>query len=262
MPHRFAFALRRATLALALVAGHQTAQASVVIGSTRVIYHAADAETTVRLANDGNLPALTQIWIDHGDPAASPASIDVPFVVTPPIARIDPGKGQTLRIVHAGEPLPRERESVFYLNVLEVPPKPTPGTADANLLQMAFRSRIKLFFRPTDLKGDVRDAPARLTWHAARVNGALAVEAINPTPYHVTISEISVAADNESATNEKGGMLAPGGTLRFPLHGLHGSHGSHGHARIGAGTRVRFGVINDYGGTSYIEATLSQAAAE
>ncbi|PJI52023.1 molecular chaperone EcpD, partial [Methylobacterium radiotolerans] len=60
--------------------------------------------------------------------------------------------------MHTGEPMPQDKESVFWLNVLEIPPK---DKANQNLLQMAFRSRIKLFYRPAGLKGKAEDAPSQ-----------------------------------------------------------------------------------------------------
>ncbi|WP_115952526.1 fimbrial biogenesis chaperone [Cupriavidus plantarum] len=257
MAYRFAPAAMRVAIAAALAVS-VPAQASIVLDNTRVVYHAPDAEATVRLTNGGSQPALAQVWIDAGDAAASPAAIDVPFVVTPPIARIDPGKGQTLRIVYAGDPLPGDRESLFFLNVLEVPPRPTGDAAQGNLLYMAFRTRIKLFFRPAKLAGSAAEAPAHVTWRVARVDGRMALEATNPTPYHVTLVDIGLTngdgADGGHRDDGRddprepiGGMLAPGESRRFPLDG----------ARPAPGTRVRFGAINDYGGTSYLSGSLS-----
>ncbi len=57
----------------------------------------------------------------------------------------------------ASSVLPKDRESVFWFNVLEVPPKPDAATvANQSLLQLAFRTRIKLFYRPEALKGILR----------------------------------------------------------------------------------------------------------
>jgi P pilus assembly chaperone PapD len=75
-----------------------SSQASVVISGTRIIYTQRDREVTVRLTNDGASPALVQVWLDRGDPKADPTSINVPFMLSPPMFRIDPTKGQSLRI--------------------------------------------------------------------------------------------------------------------------------------------------------------------
>ena len=48
------------------------ADASVVIGGTRVVFPAAGGEVTVRLNNNGEQPALVEAWIDAGNPDSTP----------------------------------------------------------------------------------------------------------------------------------------------------------------------------------------------
>jgi P pilus assembly chaperone PapD len=234
-------------LALAF-AGALQAQASVVIAATRVIYQAKDRETTVKLGNEGQSPALTQAWIDKGDPKASPGAIDVPFAVTPPVARIDPGKAQTLRILHTGEALPQDKESVFWLNVLEVPPKPGAEDSEVNKLQMAFRSRIKLFFRPAGLQGLANDAPAQVTWRRVEAGPRVALEGRNPTPYHVSFASLELVGGGKAARFDDGDMIAPGQTMVFPLTG---------DAPQGADAKVRYHAVNDHGGATRGETPLA-----
>ncbi|WP_176099972.1 fimbria/pilus periplasmic chaperone [Burkholderia cepacia] len=223
------------------------ADASVVIGGTRVIYAASESEVTLKLSNAGQSPALVQSWVDTGDVRGAPSTTEVPFTVTPPISRIDPSKSQTLRIVYTGEPMPQDHESVFWLNVLEVPPKPSAADADMNRIQLAFRSRIKLFYRPEKLAGSSADAPAQLTWRLTQADGKPAIEAHNPTPFHVSLTTISVQSGGRSAIFDDGGMVGPGETRAFPLKGdVPGS----------AGASVRYTTLNDYGGSVIGETPL------
>lgn len=46
--------------------------------------------------------------------------------------------------------LPKDRESVFYLNIFDIPTK-LENKQDKNVLQLAIKSRIKLFYRPKEL---------------------------------------------------------------------------------------------------------------
>ena len=98
--------------------------AGVVVTGTRVIYPSNAKEVSVRLDNKGKSPVLIQSWIDSGDASATPENIQVPFILTPPINRVEPSKGQTLRLSYTGGPQPADRESVFWLNILEIPAKP------------------------------------------------------------------------------------------------------------------------------------------
>ncbi|WP_186038130.1 fimbria/pilus periplasmic chaperone [Burkholderia gladioli] len=214
------------------------AEASVVIGGTRVIYGASEPEVTIKLSNEGQAPALVQSWVDAGDVKSAPSTTKVPFVVTPPISRIDPSKSQTLRIVYTGEPLPKDRESVFWLDVLEVPPKPSAAEADMNRIQLAFRSRIKLFYRPDNLKGKSADAPSQLAWRLTQVDGKPALEARNPTPYYVSVIGVTLQSGARKATADDSGMIGPGETHAFPLSG---------DALEAAGASVHYTTLNDYG---------------
>ncbi|WP_454763605.1 fimbria/pilus periplasmic chaperone [Cupriavidus campinensis] len=230
------------------------AQAAIVLAATRVIYHAKDAEATIKLSNEGGIPMLAQAWLDKGDVKAAPSTIEVPFTVTPPVSRIDPGKAQTLRIIYTGEPLPQDRESVFWLNVLEVPPKPAASEAEANFLQMAFRSRIKLFFRPAGLKGRADEAAAQVIWRLTQAGEAgkaqAALEARNPTAYHVSFGVLELVGGGKTATFSKGGMVGPGETKVFPLTG---------EVPTISQAKVNYQAINDYGGPLNGQAPLSAA---
>lgn len=225
------------------------AHASVVIASTRVVYNQKDPEVTLKLTNNGNSPSLTQVWLDKGDPHTSPSTTDVPFIVTPPVSRIDPAKSQTLRIVYTGEPLPPDRESVFWLNVLEIPPVASGDAADASHLQLAFRSRIKLFYRPEKLKGNPHDAPSQLTWRLTSNQGHPAIEVHNPVAYDVSLASVHVVDidGNSMASFEGGAMVEPGQTKILPLTGSPSSSPS---------AKVRYEAINDYGGAVKGEAAL------
>lgn len=198
--------------------------AGMVISGTRVIYPAESKEVTVKMTNDGKAPVLVQSWIDTGDVNAKPETIHAPFVLTPPINRVDPGKGQTLRLVYTGENLPDKKESLFYLNVLEIPAKNKTGKDD-NYLQVAFRTRIKLFFRPQGLVGDANTAAEEIQWSSA----GNVLNAKNPTAYFISLATISV-----NGKEVEGKMIAPGSTEQFSLPSR-------------AGNKINVAFVNDYG---------------
>ena len=230
---KFVGALSAGLLALCLVAPQ--AHANVLIGGTRVVFPAKDGEVTVRLTNENDHPVLIESWIDRGDLHSTPESVDAPFLITPPLFRMDAQKEQSLRIVYTHDQLPADRESLFWLNVLEVPPKPTgPQTEGQNLLQLALRSRLKLFYRPAGLPGDPLKAPAQLTWKVVADGKGYALEAHNPTPYYVTVTAATL-----NATTADTGMVAPLSDLRMPLHDVA--------QKPAAGSAIHFTAINDYG---------------
>ena len=74
-------------LALCLLA--PGAHASVVIGGTRVVFPASQGEVTVRLSNSAAHPALVEAWIDDGDVQSTPDTANTPFLITPPLFRME-----------------------------------------------------------------------------------------------------------------------------------------------------------------------------
>ena len=88
---------------------------------TRFIYPAGVSALTIRVGNVGTRPALVQAWLDRGDETADPSAVTVPFILSPPLLRMDPQETQALQLRHTGEPLPDDRESLFWVNLLEVP---------------------------------------------------------------------------------------------------------------------------------------------
>lgn len=119
----------------------------IFIYGTRVIYPAQKKEITVQLMNEGDRSALVQSWIDDGDASLPPEKIHVPFVLTPPVVHVSKGEGQQLKIKQLPNTLPKDRESLFFLNVLDIPPN-SEKDEGKNLIKFAMQNRIKLIYRP------------------------------------------------------------------------------------------------------------------
>jgi chaperone protein EcpD len=178
-----------------------------------------------------------QVWIDDGDRKASPETIKVPFVVLTPIFRMDPKKGQVTRIQYLNNmPLPADKESVFWLNVLEIPPKPTGKEAEENYLQFRYRTRIKLFYRPVGLAGTAAEAPGKLKFKYKP--GYLQVE--NPTAYYVSMVSLEVG-ENAAGGKSDPQMFAPFSTMLLELKGQ---------SKALQEPKIIYKAINDYGGAS------------
>lgn len=216
------------------------AEAALVITGTRIIYPAEREEVTVQIKNNSKTPVLAQAWIDEGDENSTAAKAKSPFLLTPPVFRVNPDKGQSVRLRLLAKALPQDRESLYWFNVLELPPKPSEEELEGrNMLQLAFRTRIKLFYRPAGLSG-VEEAPKQVNWRLVEADGGkgLALEGHNPSRFHVSFSEVALAGQARTALG--GGMLAPGETQRFPLPA--------GAPRPAADAKVEYTIINDFGG--------------
>jgi chaperone protein EcpD len=226
-----------------------SAHASVVISGTRVIYPGNEREVTIKLTNEGKAPALVQAWLDTGQINESPSKIEVPFTLTPPIFRMDPGKGQSLRLSYTKEPLPQDRESLFWLNVLELPPKHKTSD-DINTLQMAFRTRIKVLFRPQGLPGVVDDAPARMKWEVIHQGSDYVLKATNPTPYFVNMARVALVSGGASFDAGQG-YVRPFDSQQFVIQGLKSAPA--------VDAKVDYTSINDYGAPKDDKQSLTAA---
>ncbi|MDX7871218.1 fimbrial biogenesis chaperone [Aeromonas caviae] len=219
------------------------AHASIVLNNTRIVYEEQSREASVKLTNVGNKPLVVQSWIDDGNVGKDPSLMRLPFILMPPITRVEPGKGQTLRLMYTGESLPKDKESVFYLNVLEIPPR-TAVSVDKNVMQIALRSRIKVFFRPSDLKRSASEAPEQLRWNLIKKEEGWMLECSNPSSYYVSMSEVSLTSPTQSSRIGDG-MVAPGGKLDLPLTAAPMGNAS-----------VKFQIIDDYGAAREHVSTL------
>jgi P pilus assembly chaperone PapD len=237
----------RAVVASLCVVVAGISHASVVIVGTRVVYPSDARDVSIRLNNSGASPALIQSWIDDGDAKAAPEAIDVPFSLSPPVFRMDPGKSQVMRLVYTGEPQSNKRESLFWLNVLEVPPKPS-DTGATNTLQFAVRSRIKIFYRPTSLQGDPAAAAVSLQWKYWREGSALKATATNASGFHVSLAEVRLVEGESALSSSMTGMVAPQSELNFQFDRAFDAGA--------APTALKLKFVDDYGAFRDLEVPI------
>ncbi|MCX8395124.1 fimbria/pilus periplasmic chaperone [Escherichia coli] len=219
-------------LLLLLFACHSTvANAAVALGATRVIYPANQKQVLLPVTN--NDPAsvyLIQSWIENaGDQK------DTQFVITPPLFSMQGKKENTLRIINAtNHQLPGDRESLFWVNVKAIPAM-EKDQKNENTLQLAIISRIKMFYRPTNLAMAPEEAPAMLRFRRSGSKLTL----INPTPYFITVTNMKAGNSNLPNT-----MVPPKDEVSVDIP----------HAATGD---ISFQTINDYGAlTPRIKATM------
>lgn len=218
-----------------------SALADIVISGTRVIYPETAKDVTVNMENRGNKPLLVQAWLDDGRDTTNPQELKLPFIVTPPVSRVDPAKGQTVRITWLGQPMAKDRETLYWFNVLEVPPK-TKDADSQNMLQLAFRTRIKMFFRPDGLKGDSSTAAAQLKWSQQ----ANALVARNDSPYYVSVAKIETVVGGKKVELDPH-VVAPFASQSYAVKNA-------GSAHI---TKLTYTSINDFGGSEIHNAAVN-----
>ncbi len=204
----------------------------VEIGGTRVIYNGKSNQASISVNNPDNKPYLIQSWVSKSEQGDDN---DSTFITTPPLFRLEPGTQNSVRVVLNGKGLPTDRESIYWLNIKSIP----SSSPDAkNELLIAVKSKMKLIYRPAELKGDPSLAYQQLQF--SNKNGKLTVK--NPTPFSVSLFDVKI---NGKAI-EKTTMIPP--YQDVPLTNA-----------ISPGSEVVWRAINDFGGITVEHKLKTQA---
>jgi chaperone protein EcpD len=223
--------------------------AGIQPASTRIIYPAERKEVTFKITNNATTPRLIQTWIDIGDEEPQAKAANVPFLVMPPIFRIDPDRGQTLRILFLDGAVPPDRESVFWLNILELQPTPVgKKTGESNVVQFSIRTRIKLFYRPQGLPGSPDEAVKQLQWRVVKADKEQQLQCENPTAFNISFHNIQLQPPPKNNEELLNGMCPAKGTAQFTLQ-----------EPVPPGNgKITITTINDFGGFGEYDASYSR----
>lgn len=211
--------------ALLGIAAASPSHAAIQAMASRVIYNSDNKAATLNLKNNASKPYIVQTWLEPGEDKT--ASAKVPFIVTPPLIKIEPQKESVLRFIYSGAGLPADRESQVWINVQEIPPKPE----EENTLQLAVRSKIKLFYRPQQLEADLPESVKKLEW--SMENGTLKLK--NNSPLFITIGDLTLGKNGKPISQMNKDMVPPFQSIDV-IHHVPGNIKS-----------LRFTYINDYG---------------
>lgn len=203
------------------------AKAALILNETRVIYPEQFSQSSVKVENPGDLVFLAQAWIENDK-----GREEERFTVYPPLTRLNARSSTTLRIekIDASK-LPDDRETMMWLNVKEIP-QSQPVTKQQ--LVVAFKTKIKIFYRPKKIDPAMHNAMQKMAWHLAA--GKIIVT--NPTPYHIVFNKVVVISASNKKTEINADMVNPFSTLTLSV-----PVGLAAHA-------VDFNIINDFGGVS------------
>ncbi|MBI6550256.1 fimbrial biogenesis chaperone [Xenorhabdus lircayensis] len=189
----------------ALVFAAFSTQAAISLDRTRVVFDGENKSISLNILNENKqLPYLAQVWLEDEN---QKKIMTGPLVVTPPVQRLEPGKHSFIRVetTSAVNLLAQDRESLFYFNLREIPPK----SEQPNVLQIALQTKIKLFYRPVAIKTKPNGVwQDQLVLH--KINGGYRIE--NPTPYYITIIGMGDSQSQSEGGNFEGVMVAPFGS--------------------------------------------------
>ncbi|MGF6189000.1 fimbrial biogenesis chaperone [Serratia sp. 2723] len=210
------------------------ALAGVGFSRNRMVYPEGSQSISLKATNSGDSPYLIQAKVTNDTDGRQPA----PFLVTPPLLRLDGQSEAMMRIMMTGANLPRDRESVFYFSGRAIPStapaEAEPGKLGASV-SLSMRSVMKVFYRPKGLSTAPEDSPEKMTFSRA----AKGVRVKNPTPYYQSFAFLTFDGQEQDLDSQPS-MVPPFGELVFPASD--------------AVKSVSWRVMNDYGGTTELKA--------
>ncbi len=217
--------------ALLLLGLSQGANAAVGLDRTRVIFDGGKDATSVNITNNNTqLPYLAQGWIEDEEGN----KITSPLIVLPPVQRLEPGKQSQVKVqaLPAAKALPQDRETVFYFNLREIPPR----SDKANTLQIALQTRIKLFYRPQAIAPSQQDISTPWQQKLTLTRQGDTYRVNNPTPYYVTLVDARSSKDGKTIEGFEPLMIPPKGSETL------------GPIAKALGATPHLAYVNDYGG--------------
>ncbi|WP_052447716.1 fimbria/pilus periplasmic chaperone [Serratia symbiotica] len=216
-----------------------TKEFTLKLGTSRVIYHANSSGAMLSVINEQDYPILVQ-----GKVYAEDKKSTTPFIVTPPLFRLEAGQQSRMRIIHTGGADVLDRESLQWLCVAGIPPKDVdvwakdeknnnsrPSTPVTVNLGVSVHSCIKLLVRPSGVKGMPTDVAADLTWR--RRGNKISVH--NSSPFYMNLLSVTVGGKPVNDLD----YVAPFAERSFTLP-------------EGASGKVEWKIITDVGGESRV----------
>lgn len=234
------------------------ATANISLKGTRVIYSAAQkGAKPLTLFNHDDKPSIVQLWVDeakHVD-AVEPAA-KVPFIITPPLFRIEGQTEQTVRLIFTGADLPQDRETLYWLNFHQIPPN-NQSANEAVGLQFSIINKVKLFYRPTAIVGNIKQLPQQLIFTLARnaANKPI-LRGHNPSGFYVNFAGKSLLLAEQQIPLGSNNIIAPFSSTEWPLPpGLSASIKQISSTQQSS---IVFSLINDQGGSVKVQANLKK----
>ncbi|EAA6552181.1 fimbrial chaperone protein [Salmonella enterica subsp. diarizonae] len=199
------------------------------LNGTRFIYESGSKNISFEVTSHSSDTWGGQVWIEN---VSMPADT-VTLVPAPTFFKVNGNQRQVVRVLDVNDaPLPKDRESLFRLNVQEIPPEPRKGSS---VLSLAMNTRVKLIYRPASLTEGRKDAEKQL--RIEQRDGVSVL--VNPTPYYFAVVKL------HSGDTDKGPLI------QTPVQTADALSEMAPHAEVPLGKTVRLPVtveaIDDYG---------------
>ncbi|EFO1594571.1 molecular chaperone [Escherichia coli] len=202
-----------------------------------LIFDGRQSSISYRIDNtDARLPWLVQAWVEDINEKRTDAFTSVPLVF-----RVEPSSTFTVRIVKKGA-VPEDRETLYWAVSNSLPggerrEQKSDGDKISAQLSLAYRFKVPMIYRPAALAGKPQQ-PESLQWHAA--GGKMTVH--NPTRYVVQLNYVNVGGKRYQGKGVSW-FISPEKSVTVDVG-------------AGTGSRIKYGVVNDYGAVREYEGVV------
>ncbi|ELY3087840.1 fimbria/pilus periplasmic chaperone [Klebsiella aerogenes] len=203
------------------------------LGASRIIYVPETDGATLTVENKQPFPILVRSRTVKEDKSTA-----APFMVTPPLFRLESGEQNRINIVRMDSEYAQDREELYWLCVAGIPPEEAgtagrmqgdnPTRTDVNM-EVSMSNCIKLITRPSAVKGSPQDAMKEVVW---RQHGNQLI-AENRSPFFMNVMNASI--DGKAIDGVT--YLSPYSSSSYP-------------SPVSGGHDITWNIINDQGGLS------------
>ncbi|MBM3062461.1 fimbrial chaperone [Citrobacter braakii] len=177
--------LRKFFISASLLLFTASSHAAFVLNSTRYVFDEKRENISVQVDNQSTQEYGGQIWIENQDQNDK----NVYFVPSPTFFKVADQHKQILRILKINDALPKDKESLFWINIQEIPKAPKDGV---NALSIALHTQVKMIYRPDILKDKRENAEKNIKL----INDESSTVLFNDSPYYFALINVKQNGKN------------------------------------------------------------------
>ncbi len=190
----------------------------------RYVYNESDrGGISIDMVNGNQESYLMEAWVNNTDedillPKGNNTTESVPFIILPPLKKMDPGVQTSWNIRRIsnqvnGIDIPKDRESLFWISIRGIPSEEKEKNENSVHLNIVPTFYFKLLYRPKDIE-ELKTSKLAKEIKLSTKKNILTIE--NPTPFYFTFDYLKVSGSN-IRNGEREITLTPFSTKKITL---------------------------------------------
>ncbi|EAR54642.1 chaperone protein FanE precursor [Photobacterium sp. SKA34] len=213
-----------------------SALAALQLNATRYIVNEGDKSIEIKIENIADKTYAAQIWIENEDEKDK----KVNFIPMPNFFKFNKGETQIVRILNTQKSPSIKNESLYWLNLQEIPPV---DKSKKSRITLALKTRVKLIYRPKTLLDKRANAEKLLTIFKSNES----IKITNPTPFYLAVVSVKLNGKEVKLNNDMKqqlGVFPPKSSVFIKNND------------VTSISKFEFDAINDYGTVSHFQGKL------